>query len=123
MKLSIKSLLTASAGVFALLLLLLLLCTLRLRQELDSQAQAEAQRNQSYLLANELRQSSDDLTRLVRTYAETGDPRYERQYWAVLAIRNGQLPRLSTTTASTGTSWPRTSTSRSRMAPPFRCSN
>ncbi|KMN30854.1 hypothetical protein VI26_20335 [Chromobacterium sp. LK1] len=93
MKLSIKSLLTASAGVFALLLLLLLLCTLRLRQELDSQAQAEAQRNQSYLLANELRQSSDDLTRLVRTYAETGDTRYERQYWAVLAIRNGQLPR------------------------------
>ncbi|MGR2678625.1 methyl-accepting chemotaxis protein [Chromobacterium haemolyticum] len=93
MKLSIKSLLTASASVFALLLLLLLLCTLRLRHELGLQAQVESQRNQSYLLANELRQSSDDLTRLVRTYAETGDPRYERQYWAVLAIRNGQLPR------------------------------
>ncbi|MBN3002867.1 methyl-accepting chemotaxis protein [Chromobacterium alkanivorans] len=93
MKLSIKSLLTAGAGVFALLLLLLLLCTLRLRHELDLQAQAEAQRTQSYLLANELRQSSDDLTRLVRTYAETADPRYERQYWTVLAIRNGQQPR------------------------------
>jgi hypothetical protein len=48
---------------------------------------------QSYLLADELRQSSDDLTRLARTYVATGDERYERQYWAVLAIRNGKSPR------------------------------
>jgi GAF domain-containing protein len=48
---------------------------------------------QSYLLADELRQSSDDLTRLARTYVATGDEEYERQYWAVLDIRNGKSPR------------------------------
>ena len=47
----------------------------------------------SYQLASELRQSSDDLTRLVRTYVMTGDPEYERQYMAVLDIRNGKIAR------------------------------
>jgi len=50
-------------------------------------------RYQSYLLADELRQSSDDLTRLVRTYVITNDPKYEQQFWQVLAIRNGEQPR------------------------------
>ena len=54
---------------------------------------AHEQKYQSYLLADELRQSSDDLTRLARTYAVTGDDSYEAQYWDVLAIRNGEEPR------------------------------
>ena len=51
------------------------------------------QRYNSYLLADELRQSSDDLTRLGRTYVVTADPEYERQYMQILAIRNGEAPR------------------------------
>jgi signal transduction histidine kinase len=47
----------------------------------------------SYLLADELRQSSDDLTRLARSYVATGNPEFEREYWAVLAIRDGKAPR------------------------------
>ena len=47
----------------------------------------------SYQLASELRQSSDDLTRLVRTYVVSGNPEYERQYMAVLDIRNGKIAR------------------------------
>ncbi|MEI6080981.1 MAG: methyl-accepting chemotaxis protein [Verrucomicrobiota bacterium] len=54
---------------------------------------AQERRYQSYLLADELRQSSDDLTRLARTYVVTGDLKYEAQYWTILAIRNGQAPR------------------------------
>jgi|GEM_PF-1796697 len=50
-------------------------------------------RLESYKLATELRQSSDDLTRFVRTYVVTGDRRYQRFYEAVLAIRNGELER------------------------------
>ena len=50
-------------------------------------------RYQSYLLADELRQSSDDLTRMARTYVVTGDPLYEEIYWQILAIRNGEEPR------------------------------
>ncbi len=47
----------------------------------------------SYQLATELRQSSDDLTRMARTYAVTGDPLYAKQYQAVLDIRNGKVSR------------------------------
>jgi PAS domain S-box-containing protein len=47
----------------------------------------------SYALAVELRQSSDDLTRLARTYVVTGDERYERLYWDILAVRDGKKPR------------------------------
>lgn len=50
-------------------------------------------RHQSNKLADELRQSSDDLTRLARTYVVTGDPAYEQQYFDVLAIRNGEKER------------------------------
>ncbi|WP_100874268.1 methyl-accepting chemotaxis protein [Janthinobacterium sp. 64] len=50
-------------------------------------------RFQSYLLADELRQSSDDLTRLARTYVVTGDASYEQQYMDILDIRNGKKPR------------------------------
>ena len=48
---------------------------------------------ESYILADELRQSSDDLTRLARTYVITADPAYEIQYFDILAIRNGKKER------------------------------
>ena len=62
---------------------------------LNQRALSRAQRThfQSYRLADELRQSSDDLTRLARTFVATGDADYERQYEAILDIRNGKAPR------------------------------
>jgi methyl-accepting chemotaxis protein len=48
---------------------------------------------ESYLLADELRQSSDDLTRLMRTYAMTGEDKYKDYFFTVLDIRNGKKPR------------------------------
>ncbi|MCK5720820.1 MAG: GAF domain-containing protein, partial [Thiomargarita sp.] len=53
----------------------------------------QKQRYQSYLLATQLRQSSDDLTRMARTYVITGDEKYEKMYWDIVAIRNGKKPR------------------------------
>lgn len=47
----------------------------------------------SYLLADELRQSSDDLTRLGRTYVVSGNEKYKKQYFDILDIRNGKKPR------------------------------
>ncbi len=47
----------------------------------------------SFQLTDELRQSSDDLTRLARTFSATGDPKYESMYWDIIKIRNGELPR------------------------------
>lgn len=55
--------------------------------------QAYEMRYKSLILADELRQSSDDLTRLARTYVLTGDPLFEQQYKLILEIRNGQKPR------------------------------
>jgi diguanylate cyclase (GGDEF)-like protein len=50
-------------------------------------------RQSSLLLADELRQSSDDLTRMARTYVVTGDARYLRHYQEILAIRDGRVGR------------------------------
>jgi methyl-accepting chemotaxis protein len=57
--------------------------------------EASVRKYQSYLLADELRQSSDDLTRLGRTYVVTGDPSYKQQYMDILDIRDGKKPRPS----------------------------
>jgi signal transduction histidine kinase/DNA-binding response OmpR family regulator len=56
-------------------------------------AAAETRHYESYRLADQLRHSSDDLTRMARTYAITGDVRYEDYYGQILAIRNGELAR------------------------------
>lgn len=93
MQWSIRNLLWLNGLVMSLILLLLMISILMLKQKLEMQRIAEEQRYHSTLLANELRQSSDDLTRLARTYAQTGDTRFEKQYYDVLAIRNGIKPR------------------------------
>lgn len=54
---------------------------------------AQSRRYESYLLADELRQSSDDLTRFARMYVATGEDRYLRYYWSILDIRNGKIKR------------------------------
>jgi hypothetical protein len=54
---------------------------------------AEARRYSSYKLADELRQSSDDLTRMARLYVVTGDARYRSHFDRILAIRDGRAPR------------------------------
>ncbi len=71
--------------------------TLALVNDMDTlEQQIEKQwliRYQSYQAADELRQSSDDLTRLGRTYVVTGDEKYEKMYMDILDIRNGQKPK------------------------------
>lgn len=76
-------------ALIALLLVAMVLPVLSLRG-ID---RAQHVRYLSYQLATELRQSSDDLTRLARTYVISGDDRYEKMYWDVLAIRGGEKPR------------------------------
>jgi methyl-accepting chemotaxis protein len=68
-------------------------CLYQQGQASNEVVHANSARYASYMLADELRQSSDDLTRLARTYVVTGDPRWEQQYLEVLDIRNGKKPR------------------------------
>ncbi|KTD15124.1 guanylate cyclase [Legionella gratiana] len=51
------------------------------------------ERYQSYLIADGLRQSSDDLTDMVRLYVMTGEKKYRDYYNEILSIRAGQSPR------------------------------
>ncbi len=81
---------------------------------------ANENRLASMLLADELRQTSDDLTRLGRTYIATGKATYKQQYKDVVDIRAGRKARRSTTTGSTGTTSQPARPSRARTARPSR---
>lgn len=61
-------------------------------QQADYQKAVE-NRKTSITLAEELRQSSNDLTRLVRLYVITGNPFYKQQFEAVVEIRDGTRSR------------------------------
>ncbi|MDE0608951.1 MAG: hypothetical protein OXH77_03430 [Anaerolineaceae bacterium] len=50
-------------------------------------------RRSAITFADRLRQTSDDLTRMVRLYAVNGDPVYREYFDEILAIRNGDAPR------------------------------
>ena len=47
----------------------------------------------SFLLSDELRQTSDDLTHMARLYVSTSDPLYKQHYQEILDIRDGRAPR------------------------------
>ena len=51
---------------------------------------AHEHRYNAHLLAEELRQSSDDLTRMVRSYVLTAHPVYRQTYLDILDIRDGK---------------------------------
>jgi hypothetical protein len=79
-------------------ILMLLLCSIGIMvfQALsirDSIASSEDHRYRSLLLASELFQSSEDLTRMARTYAITGNPIYKHYFFDILDIREGIKPR------------------------------
>ncbi|MFZ1548845.1 MAG: EAL domain-containing protein [Candidatus Nitrotoga sp.] len=54
---------------------------------------ANEQRLISFQLADQMRQSSDDLTQMARAFVVIGDPRYKKYYQDILDIRNGKKPR------------------------------
>jgi diguanylate cyclase (GGDEF)-like protein len=47
----------------------------------------------SHLLADEFRQSSNDLSHVARSYVATGDPLYKHYFQDIIDIRDGKLPR------------------------------
>jgi len=59
----------------------------------SQQAQASKTRYLSYLLADEFRQTSLDLTRLCRSFVTTGEQKYWDAYWQIIKWRNGEIPR------------------------------
>ena len=90
---SIRGLLKGLLGVVVVLAVLLSIVTLLQVRTATERSQAERQRVTSFRLSDGMRQSSNDLTRMVRLYVTTGDPRYRRYYDEILAIRSGDAPR------------------------------
>ncbi|WED23861.1 hypothetical protein L3Q72_21755 [Vibrio sp. JC009] len=78
-------------AIGSLFMMMLMLNLTHSKHELLYQSQVK--RYASFLLADQLRQSSDDLTRMARTYVVTQDDKYEKMYWDILSIRNGDKAR------------------------------
>src|SRR5688572_9546493 len=64
-----------------------------LMQNHEALGEALSVQLQSLQLANELKYSSDELTRTARTYVTSGNPSYRAEYMGILAVRDGQAPR------------------------------
>jgi hypothetical protein len=80
------------------------------------------QRHQSFLLADEFRQTSDDLTKMVRIYVATGDVQYKDYYQVILDIRDGKRPRPLATKKFTGIlCWPMSARQSLALAPALPC--
>ena len=58
----------------------------------DTVVAAQHHRQDALALAAELQQETEQLTRLVRAYTATGEPRYLLYYYDILAVREGQKP-------------------------------
>ncbi|MEV4421409.1 ATP-binding protein [Patulibacter sp. NPDC049589] len=71
---------------------LLFVTVMQLRTAND-RTTAEQSRMTSFRLADQMRQTSNDLTRMVRLYVSTGKPKYREYYDQILAIRAGKARR------------------------------
>jgi signal transduction histidine kinase/DNA-binding response OmpR family regulator len=80
-------------GTISVLLAALLYLTQLQSRNTVHQVEAETRRTASYRLAEQMRQTSNDLTTMVRLYVSTGEPRYRDYFSQILAIRNGAAPR------------------------------
>lgn len=76
--------------IVAIIISVLSIVTYNVQSELK---EVNDKRYLSSQLAAELTFSSDELTRLARTYVLTQNPKYEDEYWNILDVRNGIKPR------------------------------
>lgn len=98
---SLKNFTILSVASLTLLITLLLVTVYQSREMQREIIEKERRQFASLRLANELFQTSEDLTRMARAYVVTGNPVYKTYFNQIVAIRNGQLPRpydFSTTT-------------------------
>jgi methyl-accepting chemotaxis protein len=79
--------------VTVVLVLTVLGLVLALLHNQSNLSQAQQIQLESLRLSNELRYSSDELTRTARTFVVTGETKYRDEYWHILAVRDGQAPR------------------------------
>ncbi len=79
--------------ILFLLITSLSICLWLMLDNANLLTQTQVRRYESHNLAEELRRSSDDLTRMARTYTVTGDIRFKKYFEAIAAIRDGKKLR------------------------------
>jgi len=92
-RMSIRQLFVWLVIVLAVLMGSIVSVTRALKEANTNLDLAHESRYYSFVLANEMRRSSEDLTKFGRAYVTTGDPNDEERYYIVLDIRNGKRPR------------------------------
>ncbi len=90
---SIRAVFRGATLAVVLLVLALLAVAARIGDTQRAMVAASQQHFDSEHTADELRDSSNQLTQMARLYVDTGDRRYLGYYNDILAIRNGQAPR------------------------------
>lgn len=78
-------------SIFPFLIIIIMTILLLYNNSMIVNSQKKAY--ESDKLADELRDSSEDLTKYVREFVVTGNPTYEKKYWHVLNVRNGKESR------------------------------
>lgn len=86
-----KLFITINILIVTILMFLGVIAFLMLQNQVEL-GKSQEMRLKSYIIANELKQSSDDLTRYCRAYVSTGSNDWEQKYWELLDIRNGKKP-------------------------------
>jgi len=76
-------------SLIIILLVVLMSVTVFMHWNSNKLIESNSKRYKSFQIAQELKNSSDDLTRFCRTYVETGDSIWEKRFWKVLEVRNG----------------------------------
>jgi len=89
----IKTRLIAILVAIMALILIAILCQNVATYKNEDQKVSSQTRYLSYLLADEFRQTSLDLTRLSRTYVVTGEQKYWDAYWNIIKWRAGEIAR------------------------------
>lgn len=77
----------------SILLILIGLVSFALLKSAKKLKELEKNRFLLYILSNELKESSEELTKYCRNYVLTGDSVWEQKYWELLDVRNGIKPR------------------------------
>lgn len=96
----IRRIITFIFAIFLFQILALIWQAVDLTQTNTKIAQAKQDHYKGLEWAQHLQQSSDNLTRMVRSYAVTSDPRYKTYFLEVQGIRNGSHPRPDNYSAS-----------------------
>ncbi|WDZ96805.1 methyl-accepting chemotaxis protein [Herbaspirillum sp. WKF16] len=92
-RMSIKQLFIWLALVLSILVAVVVSLTGALKEANLALERAHESRYYSSALANELRRTTEDMTKFARAYVTTGDPNDEDRYYMIMDIRNGKRAR------------------------------